>query len=63
MQLADIDEAVSCLKKGGLVIYPTETFFGLGCLTTDDQALARVFKVKKTPAICVHGSQNRHDFL
>ena len=35
------------LKSGGLLLYPTETFFGIGCRVSDDDAIARVFQVKR----------------
>jgi len=39
-------EAAGCLLRGGLVAFPTETFYGLGANALDREALARVFKVK-----------------
>ncbi len=38
------------LREGGLVIYPTETFYALGCLATVHLALERIFAVKARPA-------------
>jgi len=35
------------LESGGLVIYPTETSYGLGCKATSRQALRKIFKIKK----------------
>jgi len=38
--------AASVLRDGGLVAFPTETFYGLGALASDPVALRRVFRVK-----------------
>ncbi len=43
----DIDEAVEVLKKGGIVVYPTETCYGIGCDATNEEAVERVYKAKK----------------
>jgi tRNA threonylcarbamoyl adenosine modification protein (Sua5/YciO/YrdC/YwlC family) len=41
-----IDKVVSVLKKGGIIIYPTDTVYGLGCDITNIRALERVAKIK-----------------
>ncbi len=41
-----IDEVVAVLQKGGLVIYPTDTVYGLGCDITNQKALNRLAKLK-----------------
>jgi L-threonylcarbamoyladenylate synthase len=47
---ADIAAAAACLRAGGLVAFPTETFYGLGADALDPAAVARVFHVKGRPA-------------
>ncbi len=42
----EIEKVVSVLKKGGLIIYPTDTVYGLGCDITNTKALERVAKIK-----------------
>ncbi|XLS30957.1 L-threonylcarbamoyladenylate synthase [Flavobacteriaceae bacterium M23B6Z8] len=42
----EIARAVSILKDGGLVIYPTDTVYGLGCDITNTKALERVARIK-----------------
>ncbi len=42
----EIDRVVEVLKKGGLIIYPTDTVYGLGCDITNIKALERVAKIK-----------------
>ena len=44
---ADIQEAARRILAGGLVIYPTETFFGIGCRVDAPEALQRVFATKR----------------
>ncbi|NNF74725.1 MAG: threonylcarbamoyl-AMP synthase [Flavobacteriaceae bacterium] len=41
-----ISQVVKCLREGGLVIYPTDTVYGLGCDITKTRALERVAKIK-----------------
>lgn len=36
-----------CVRAGGVVAYPTEAVFGIGCLPDDDIALARVLEIKR----------------
>jgi L-threonylcarbamoyladenylate synthase len=44
-----ISEAVRVLKDGGLVAYPTESFYALGVPATDEEAVMRLFELKKRP--------------
>jgi L-threonylcarbamoyladenylate synthase len=46
-QSIDIDKVVSKLQKGTVVVYPTETSYGLGCDATNQQAVDRIFAIKK----------------
>lgn len=43
---AAIKKVVDVLKSGGLVIYPTDTVYGLGCDITNTKALERIAKIK-----------------
>lgn len=43
---AAIAKVVKALKEGGLVIYPTDTVYGLGCDITNTKALERIAKIK-----------------
>ncbi|WP_295834209.1 L-threonylcarbamoyladenylate synthase [uncultured Winogradskyella sp.] len=42
----EIQRVVNILKKGGLVIYPTDTVYGLGCDITNIKALGRIARIK-----------------
>ncbi len=44
-----LDEAVAILRRGGLVAFPTESFYGLGADALNPRALGRVFSVKGRP--------------
>lgn len=46
---SDIADAARCLQQGGLVAFPTETFYGIGCLARCADAVARVYQVKQRP--------------
>ncbi len=43
----DIRKAASIIKNGGVVIYPTETVYGIGASIPSEDALKRVFAIKK----------------
>lgn len=42
----EIDRVVKVLKNGGLVIYPTDTVYGLGCDITNTKALEKIARIK-----------------
>ncbi len=42
----DIKKVVDVLRNGGLIIYPTDTVYGLGCDITNTQALERIAQIK-----------------
>ncbi len=42
----EIEKAVNILKRGGIIIYPTDTVYGLGCDITNIKALERIAKIK-----------------
>ncbi len=43
----EIKLAVEALKKGKVILYPTDTIWGLGCDATNSKAVEKVFKIKK----------------
>ncbi len=45
-QLRFINKAVEILKKGGIIIYPTDTVYGIGCDIFNKDALDRIFQIK-----------------
>jgi L-threonylcarbamoyladenylate synthase len=44
---APFDEAARIVRQGGLIAYPTETVYGLGCLPTDTAALEKLLALKQ----------------
>ena len=44
---AILKEAVSALRAGGVILYPTDTVWGIGCDATRPEAVARVFAIKR----------------
>ena len=42
-----IQEAVGVLKAGGVILYPTDTVWGIGCDATNAEAVAKVFAIKR----------------
>lgn len=43
----DISKALEVLKKGGIILYPTDTIWGIGCDATNEEAVQRIYKIKK----------------
>lgn len=40
------EECANIMKNGGVVIYPTETSYGIGCSVSDEKAIQRIYKIK-----------------
>jgi L-threonylcarbamoyladenylate synthase len=45
----DIQKAIQTFKEGGIVIYPTDTAFGIGCRIDDEKAVDRLFAIRMRP--------------
>jgi L-threonylcarbamoyladenylate synthase len=45
----DIEQCLAVLKKGGLVLYPTDTVWGIGCDATNKEAVQKIYNLKKRP--------------
>lgn len=43
----DIKNAIEVMKQGGVILYPTDTVWGIGCDATNSDAVAKVYKIKK----------------
>jgi len=46
-----IEIAVGVIKRGGCIIYPTDTVYGLGVSALQEKSIERLFKIKKRPII------------
>ncbi|MEC3879232.1 L-threonylcarbamoyladenylate synthase [Parapedobacter sp. 10938] len=42
----DISQALETLRNGGLILYPTDTIWGIGCDATNPEAVDRIFRLK-----------------
>lgn len=43
----DIKNAVEAMRKGGVILYPTDTVWGIGCDATNAEAVKRVYEIKQ----------------
>lgn len=43
----DLTNAVETLRKGGVILYPTDTVWGIGCDATNSEAVKKIFEIKK----------------
>ena len=43
----DLKKAVEVLKSGGIILYPTDTIWGIGCDATNENAVKRIYEIKK----------------
>lgn len=59
----DIRTAVQTLRQGGLILYPTDTIWGIGCDASNEEAVRRIFQLKRREdskaMICLVDSANR----
>ena len=62
----DISKAVDVMNKGGVILYPTDTVWGLGCDATNTEAVKRIFEIKKRSdaksLICLIDSEAKLQF-
>ena len=59
----EIEKAVETLREGGLVVFPTETVYGLGANASNPAAVRKIFEVKGRPAdhpVIVHLDDQRY---
>jgi L-threonylcarbamoyladenylate synthase len=43
----DIKKAIEVLKSGGIILYPTDTIWGIGCDATNEEAVKRIYDLKQ----------------
>ena len=55
--LKNVEKCVEVLRSGGLILYPTDTVWGIGCDATNEEAVAKVYALKrseeKTSMLCL----------
>ncbi|MBQ9559613.1 MAG: threonylcarbamoyl-AMP synthase [Bacteroidaceae bacterium] len=59
----DIKNAIEVMRKGGVILYPTDTIWGIGCDAQNEEAVRRVYEIKRREdskaLICLVDSANR----
>src|SRR5689334_21922963 len=45
----DIEACLKVLRQGGLILYPTDTIWGIGCDATNPEAVNRIYQLKQRP--------------
>ena len=45
----DILKCLEVLKRGGIILYPTDTIWGIGCDATNKDAVKKIYALKKRP--------------
>lgn len=43
----DINNCLETLRKGGIILYPTDTIWGIGCDATNSEAVEKIYRIKK----------------
>lgn len=43
----DLKNATECIKKGGIILYPTDTVWGIGCDARNSEAVKKIFQLKQ----------------
>jgi L-threonylcarbamoyladenylate synthase len=47
---SDIENCLNVLRNGGLILYPTDTIWGIGCDATNAEAVEKIYAVKERPS-------------
>ena len=62
-QQEDIKQAIEVMRRGGVILYPTDTVWGIGCDATNSEAVKRVYAIKQRDdskaLICLVDSDSR----
>ena len=43
----ELKKAVEVMRQGGVILYPTDTVWGIGCDATNAEAIARIYEIKR----------------
>jgi L-threonylcarbamoyladenylate synthase len=43
----EVEKALEVLRRGGIIVYPTDTIWGIGCDATNEMAVRRIYEIKK----------------
>lgn len=47
--MSDLNKAIKIVNEGGIIIYPTDTAFGMGCRIDDEKAIKKIYEIRKRP--------------
>ncbi|NND05448.1 MAG: threonylcarbamoyl-AMP synthase [Saprospiraceae bacterium] len=66
--MLELDQIVHTLQRGGIIIYPTETIWGLGCDATSGKSVEKLHSVKKRPStrpftVLVNSLEMLHEYV
>ena len=54
---SEIEHSVAHLKRGNIILYPTNTVWGIGCDTRNSEAVAKIYQIKERdvnkPMLCM----------
>jgi L-threonylcarbamoyladenylate synthase len=64
----EISAALETLQKGGIILYPTDTIWGLGCDATNEDAVSKIYSIKqrrdeKSMLILLDDAEKLHDYV
>ncbi|MDR2814663.1 MAG: threonylcarbamoyl-AMP synthase [Prevotellaceae bacterium] len=67
-EVEDIEQIAEALRRGGVMLYPTDTLWGLGCDATNAAAVAKIFAIKqradaKSLIVLVDGEKMLHRYV
>ena len=51
------------MNEGGVILYPTDTVWGIGCDATNEEAVRRVYEIKSILFVCHFDTQKKHDLI
>ena len=64
----EINKIISILEEGGVILYPTDTVWGLGCDATNTTAIQKIYKIKKREVnkpliLLIHDSKRLSNYI
>ena len=66
--MMELDQIIKTLDRGGVIIYPTDTIWGIGCDATNRKAVDKIYEIKERPKdkpfiILVNGINMLHKYV
>ncbi len=66
--MIELDQIVDTLEQGGVIIYPTDTIWGIGCDATNQDAVDKIYEIKERPKskpfiLLVNGIKMLHEYV